>query len=130
MSSSLRTKARGVRPSNAHTNSAGGIPLPRELLVFVPLLGSALAVAFDVGYSTGLDLRFFTFFSLTEHITFALEALPFAFLWAAVLVVLSHLAPRAMAPTLRTVARTKFGDKLKAAGIPLPTGLLDYSVEV
>jgi pilus assembly protein CpaF len=24
----------------------------------------------------------------------------------------------------------KFGDKLKAAGIPLPTGLLDYSVEV
>jgi pilus assembly protein CpaF len=24
----------------------------------------------------------------------------------------------------------KFGDKLKAAGIPLPTGLLDYSLEV
>jgi pilus assembly protein CpaF len=24
----------------------------------------------------------------------------------------------------------KFGDKLKEAGIPMPTGLLDYAVEV
>jgi hypothetical protein len=52
----------------------------KELLVIAPLLGSTLAVAFDVGYFYGIDVNFFTLFSITEHIVFALEALPSAFI--------------------------------------------------
>ncbi|MGA8294026.1 MAG: hypothetical protein WB820_16340, partial [Rhodoplanes sp.] len=50
----------------------------KELLVAVPFLGSSIAVAYDVGFFYGIDIHLFTLFSITEHITFALEALPFA----------------------------------------------------
>lgn len=43
----------------------------------VPLVGGAIAVSFDVGYFNGASIDYFTMFSLTEHICFALEALPF-----------------------------------------------------
>lgn len=44
----------------------------------VPLIGSLIAVCFDVGYFYGVGINYFTLFSLTEHIGFALEALPYA----------------------------------------------------
>jgi hypothetical protein len=44
----------------------------------IPLAGTAIAVFFDVGYFYGVGVNYFTLFSLTEHIGFALEALPFA----------------------------------------------------
>jgi hypothetical protein len=44
----------------------------------VPLVGATIAVCFDVGYFYGVGIDYFTFFSLTEHIGFALEALPVA----------------------------------------------------
>jgi hypothetical protein len=43
-----------------------------------PLLGTMIAVCFDVGYFYGVGIDYFTLFSLTEHIGFALEALPYA----------------------------------------------------
>lgn len=53
----------------------------------VPLVGTTIAVCFDVGYFWGVGIDYFTLFSLTEHIGFALEALPFALGIAVVLVV-------------------------------------------
>jgi hypothetical protein len=50
----------------------------KEFLVTLPVLGSALAVTFDVGYFTALDINYFNIFSISEHITFALEVLPTA----------------------------------------------------
>lgn len=50
----------------------------RDALIALPVLGTALAVTYDVGYFWGLDINFFTTFSLTEHIAFALEYIPFA----------------------------------------------------
>ena len=49
---------------------------------YFPLLSAVivlLAITFDVGYFAAIDLSFFTFFSLPEHLLFAMEALPLAF---------------------------------------------------
>jgi hypothetical protein len=51
----------------------------------IPLVGTTIAVCFDVGYFWGVGIDYFTLFSLTEHIGFALEALPAALvisIWA------------------------------------------------
>jgi hypothetical protein len=55
----------------------------KEILVAVPVLGSAIAISYDVGYFYGLDIKLFTLFSIAEHIVFALEALPFALMVSA-----------------------------------------------
>jgi hypothetical protein len=47
---------------------------PKEALVLIPLIGSVLALTYDVGYFYGIDINFFTFFSVTEHLVFAIEA--------------------------------------------------------
>jgi hypothetical protein len=51
----------------------------KDVLIAAPVLISAVAISFDVGYFLGLDLNYFTLFSLSEHILFAFEALPLAF---------------------------------------------------
>src|ERR1700674_1113727 len=48
------------------------------LIILVPLLASALALSYDVGYFYGVDIHYFSVFSLSEHTGFALEALPFS----------------------------------------------------
>jgi hypothetical protein len=50
----------------------------KELVVVLPAMASALALTYDVGFFSGIDIRFFTLFSLSEHIVFALQAIPFA----------------------------------------------------
>ena len=52
----------------------------------VPLLGSVTGVTFDVGYFYGVGINYFTLFSLSEHLVFALEALPLALALAALIV--------------------------------------------
>ena len=47
-------------------------------LAYIPLLGAALALTFDFGYFSALNLSFFTLFSLSEHILFAIQAFPVA----------------------------------------------------
>jgi hypothetical protein len=51
----------------------------KAVVLALPLTGAIVAVAFDVGYFSGVDINYFTVFSLSEHIGFALEALPIAF---------------------------------------------------
>jgi hypothetical protein len=52
----------------------------KEWLVFLPILGSALAVTYDLGFFYGLDITYYTIFSLSEHIVFAFQFIPVAFL--------------------------------------------------
>jgi hypothetical protein len=54
----------------------------RDFLVLVPLLGSVLAVTYDIGSLTSVGTAFFSFFTLSEHIVFALEVLPAAIAFA------------------------------------------------
>ena len=47
-------------------------------LAYIPLLGAAVAVTFDVRYFFALNWSFFTLLSLSEHILFAIQAFPIA----------------------------------------------------
>jgi hypothetical protein len=49
-----------------------------ELAVVIPILASGFAFAFVVGYFLAFDIAWFPFFSLSEHVVFALRVLPIA----------------------------------------------------
>src|SRR4051794_17340419 len=50
----------------------------KDALVVIPLLASSLAITWEVGYFSRLGGGSFALFSLTEHIAFAVQALPLA----------------------------------------------------
>jgi hypothetical protein len=50
----------------------------QSLATVIPILASTFAFAFVVGYFLAFDISWFPFFSLSEHIVFALRALPIA----------------------------------------------------
>jgi hypothetical protein len=50
----------------------------QELSGLIPIAASAFAFAFMVGYFSAFDIAWFPFFSLSEHLVFALRALPIA----------------------------------------------------
>ncbi|QIP05752.1 hypothetical protein [Bradyrhizobium symbiodeficiens] len=52
-----------------------------------PLLASSLAITYDVGFFVGVGIGYFSFFSLSEHLVFALQSLPFAIPPVAVLLI-------------------------------------------
>jgi hypothetical protein len=64
----------------AANQSAGmnGEWLLKDLAVVAPLIGSGFAFAYVVGYFSAFDISWFPFFSLSEHVVFALRALPVA----------------------------------------------------
>jgi hypothetical protein len=45
---------------------------------YIPLLAAILALSIDVGFFYAFEINFFTLFSLSEHVLFALEVLPVA----------------------------------------------------
>jgi hypothetical protein len=58
----------------------------KALAVGAPLFASSLAITYDVGFFFGADIGFFTFFSLSEHVVFALQAIPFVLVPALVII--------------------------------------------
>jgi hypothetical protein len=70
--------------SNGETTISDGknkptlFPTLKEYSLFLPLIGGALAVFFDIGFFYGLQSGFFTAFTLSEHLVFALYATPLA----------------------------------------------------
>jgi hypothetical protein len=66
----------------------------KDYLVLIPILGSTLGITFEVAYFAGVGLRFFSFFSLSEHLVFAMEILPFGIIMAFVLGLLASLQTR------------------------------------
>jgi hypothetical protein len=61
----------------------------KDLVVFITFLSSALSLVYDSGFFWGLDLAYFTFFTLAEHLLFALEGIPITLMVVA-LVLLAH----------------------------------------
>jgi hypothetical protein len=49
-----------------------------KYIAYYPLIAVIIATSFDVGCFYAIDISLFTLFSLSEHILFALEALPLA----------------------------------------------------
>ena len=58
--------------------ASAGMDIAKLVSVGVPLLASSIAVFYDVGFFYALDASFFNFFSVSEHLVFSLQALPFA----------------------------------------------------
>jgi hypothetical protein len=50
----------------------------QKLVTIVPMVAPAFAFAFVVGYFFAFDISWFPLFSLSEHIVFAIRALPIA----------------------------------------------------
>src|SRR4051812_23785803 len=50
----------------------------KDFFVLIPLVGTTLAALYEVGFFYGIGISYFTLFSLSEHIVFALTALPLA----------------------------------------------------
>lgn len=48
-----------------HTTQIG-FAMSKDYLFLIPLLGTALAIIYDVGYFDGIDLYFFSFFPLAN----------------------------------------------------------------
>jgi hypothetical protein len=46
------------------------------ITVIGPLTATSLAITHDVGFFVGIGIGFFSFFTLGEHIVFALQAIP------------------------------------------------------
>src|SRR6266853_6251880 len=79
----------------------------RELLVLLPVVGSAIAITYDVGYFTALDINFFTVFTISEHIAFALEILPLAILATVILVIAPIVWDKGRRSSLEELHREK-----------------------
>jgi hypothetical protein len=82
------------------TNDNVGRPHPdiKDFILIAPFLGGAIAVSFDVGFFWGLNFRFFTLFTLSDHINFALGALPLALFTSIGVVLISIGASRGYWP--------------------------------
>jgi hypothetical protein len=50
----------------------------KDLIPLVPIVAGAFAFAYVVGYFLAFDIAWFPFFTLSEHVVFALRALPIA----------------------------------------------------
>jgi hypothetical protein len=61
----------------------------KEYLVVLPLFGTTLAVSFDVGYFGWLDFDLFNVFSVSEHIAFAMQLVPFIVVASMIMIVSS-----------------------------------------
>ncbi|WP_076858116.1 hypothetical protein [Bradyrhizobium mercantei] len=64
-----------------------GLAFAKDAVVLVPLVGSALAMSWEVGSFFPIGLSAFSLFSVTEHLAFAIPALPFAIFTAVSLLV-------------------------------------------
>ena len=58
----------------------------KEALIAIPFVASALAMTWEVGFFVGIKGGAFGLFTVSEHITYALQALPIAFVVALILV--------------------------------------------
>jgi hypothetical protein len=57
----------------------------KDAMIAIPFLGSALALTWEVGYFLRIRGGAFNLFSISEHISFALQALPFALAFSVVI---------------------------------------------
>jgi hypothetical protein len=73
--------AEQTAPTDKERSPKGSTSLglkPQELIGLVPIVASGFAVAYNVGYFLAYDISWLPFFSLSEHVVFALRALPIA----------------------------------------------------
>jgi hypothetical protein len=63
----------------------------KEALALFPIFGTILAITFDVGYFIKLDFNLFSVFSVSDHVSFALQLVPFISVASLVVILNSFL---------------------------------------
>lgn len=102
----------------------------KEALVIIPFMASALALTWEVGFFQVIGGGSFGLFTVTEHITFALQVLPIAlFLSTAVIsvVVQFHLMDRHILPRLVSISghsRRRIRTRILVGALVLNVGLV------
>jgi NADH:ubiquinone oxidoreductase subunit 6 (subunit J) len=74
-------KPQAATEKSVSTPASGALGF-KDIIAAVPIVGTAAAISYDVGFFSGLDSAYFTFFSFAEHLLFALEVLPLVLLVA------------------------------------------------
>jgi len=75
----LRLSTGGSVLSDTNDTARNGVEVDlKDALLIVPLASSCLAITWEVGYFWSLKGGSFGLFTLAEHITFAVQALPLA----------------------------------------------------
>jgi hypothetical protein len=73
-----RCRRRGLGCLGCDGGQAVGQEKNERWLLFAPTLSAALSLSYDVGFFWSVDIHLFTLFSLSEHLVFAMQALPVA----------------------------------------------------
>jgi hypothetical protein len=68
------------------------VELSPQMVTILPIVATSFAFAFVVGYFSAFDVSWFPFFSLPEHVVFAIRALPVA-VSASVVAVIALMRP-------------------------------------
>src|ERR1700731_487283 len=63
----------------------------KEAIALFPIFGTVLAITFDVGYFIKLDFNLFNVFSVSDHVSFAMQLIPFIAVASLVVVVNSFV---------------------------------------
>jgi hypothetical protein len=102
----------------------------KEHLAYISLLGATVAFTFDVGCFSAIGINFFTLFSLSEHLVFAIQALPIALLMLFALSALAVVMGAKPWPPPRDIKNVSKGRRIAAFIIVclLFLGLLSYLV--
>jgi hypothetical protein len=81
----VKSEAGAPKPADEGNAEPTGWAL-KDAMVAIPFLASGLALTWEVGFFLRIKGSAFGLFSITEHITFALQALPFAMVAAVIFV--------------------------------------------
>jgi hypothetical protein len=85
----LNTKRAAIFPMIASRRAPFVVQIEtKDILVSIPLVGSAMAVTWEIGSFVPIGWGPFGLFTLSEHLLFAMQALPIGLLIAAVIPVL------------------------------------------
>jgi len=113
------------------SNERSGVTI-KDAFVFVPLVASGLAITWEIGFFTRVGGGAFSLFSLSEHVTFAVQALPIALAVSAILVAgvfqwdLMDRYARPLLQTKGTSSRRRFAKGTNLFGLVTFTGLTVY----
>jgi hypothetical protein len=97
----------------------------KDGLIAIPFLASALALTWEVGFFVRVKAGAFGIFSISEHLTFALQALPVAFFAATLLIggaLQIDLMERYLKPHFRSLSqpnRKRLADGILIVGMVL-----------
>jgi hypothetical protein len=74
----MTTTSSSGRSDNSENGQGKKYLSIENYFTYIPLLAAILALSIDVGFFYAFEINFFTLFSLSEHVLFALEVLPVA----------------------------------------------------